>query len=127
MRGMRLAARVALIAGLGVMILLVAREGALGIGKLLTRAGFALLWLVPLHALPLALDVNAWRTLIAAPVRVLPLYWIGAIRQAVNGLLPVASIGGEIVGIRLLAQRGVAGILAAATVIVEVLLTVVGQ
>jgi putative membrane protein len=124
---MKLAARIALIAGLGVMILLIAHEGAVGIIKLLSKAGWMLLLLLPLHVLPLLLDAAGWRAIIAARTKLLTLFLIAVVRQAVNGLLPVANIGGEIVGIRLLARAGVDGTWAAASVIVEVLLTVVGQ
>jgi putative membrane protein len=124
---MKLAARIALIAGLGVMILLIAHEGALGIIKLLSKAGWMLLLLLPLHVLPLLLDAAGWRAIIVARCKLLTLFLIAVVRQAVNGLLPVANIGGELVGIRLLARTGVDGTLAAASVIVEVLLTVVCQ
>ena len=124
---MKSAARIALIAGLGVMILLIAHEGAVGIIKLLSNAGWLLLLLLPLHVLPLLLDAAGWRAIILTRCKLLTLFLIAVVRQAVNGLLPVANIGGELVGIRLLARTGVEGTLAAASVIVEVLLTIVGQ
>jgi putative membrane protein len=124
---MKLAARIALIAGLSVMILLIAHEGAVGIIKLLSKAGWMLLLLLPLHVLPLLLDAAGWRSIIVARCKLWTLFLIAVVRQAVNGLLPVANIGGELVGIRLLARTGVDGTLAAASVIVEVLLTVLGQ
>src|SRR5580658_11020215 len=124
---MKLAARIALIVGLGVMILLIAHEGAVGIIKLLSQAGWTLLWLLPLHVLPLLLDAIGWRAIIVARCKLMALFLIAVLRQAVNGLLPVANIGGEIVGIRLLTRSGVDGTWAAASVIVEVLLTVICQ
>jgi putative membrane protein len=124
---MKLAARVALIVGIGVMIVLVAHEGALSIVKLLSQAGWTLLCLLPLHVLPLLLDASGWRAIIFARCKLLTLFCIAVVRQAVNGLLPVANIGGELVGIRLLIRSGVDAKWAAASVIVEVLLTVVGQ
>ncbi len=127
---MRLAARIALVAGLAVMIALILREGGPAILTLLSRAGWMLLLLVPLHVLPLALDVLGWRALIRRLARspgTVTLFWIAAVREAINRLLPVANIGGEIVGIRLLASRGVEGVSAAASVVIEVLLTLVSQ
>jgi putative membrane protein len=124
---MKLAARIALIAGLSVMILLIAHEGAVGIVALLSKAGWMLLLLLPLHVLPLLLDAAGWRAIIVVRCKLLTLFLIAVVRQAVNGLLPVANIGGELVGIRLLARSGVDGTWAAASVIVEVLLTLVGQ
>ena len=67
---MKLAARIALIAGLSVMILLIAHEGALGIIKLLSKAGWMLLLLLPLHVLPLLLDAAGWRAISEPHVRV---------------------------------------------------------
>jgi putative membrane protein len=124
---MKLAARIALIAGLAVMIVLIVHEGAVGIIKLLSQAGWMLLLLLPLHVLPLLLDAAGWRAIIVVRCKLLTLFLIAVVRQAVNGLLPVANIGGELVGIKLLARTGVDGTSATASVIVEVLLTVVGQ
>lgn len=113
--------------GLGVAIVLIARAGAGDIGNLLSRAGWILLLLVPLQALPMLLDVLGWRALIAQPVQISALFLIACIRQAINRLLPVANIGGEIVGARLLARRGVGGTAATASIIVEVLVALVAQ
>ncbi len=124
---MRLAVRIALLAGLAVVIALIAREGAASVLAPISRAGWILLLLVPLHLLPLALDVLGWSTLLMRRARLRTLMWIAAIREAVDRLLPVANIGGELVGIRLAAAHGVDGTVAAASVIVEVLLTLIAQ
>jgi putative membrane protein len=83
--------------------------------------------LVPLHALPLLLDVLGWRALIAGRSRLTALFFIACIREAVNRLLPLGSVGGELVGIRLLAQQGFDGTMAAASVIVELAVTLATQ
>jgi putative membrane protein len=118
--------------GLLLMIGLIAHEGAGTILALLSQAGWVLLWLVPLHVLPLLLDVMGWYTLLscADPGRragVLALFGFAAVREAVNRLLPVANVGGEIIGIRLLVLRGVPGPGAAASVIVETMLAMISQ
>lgn len=118
--------------GIAAAIALVAHQGWSDIHGALDRAGWALLWLVPFHALPLLLDVAGWRVLLAPrdPHRRVPLpvlFWIASIREAMNRLLPVANVGGELVGIRLVKWRGVDGAAAAASVIVEVLLTLLNQ
>ena len=125
---MRVAVRIALAAGLALLITLIVREGS-AILIPLARAGRVLLWLVPLHALPIFLDSLGWRVLIARwrESRAGTLFWIATVREGINRLLPAASIGGELVGIRLLAERGVEGVLAAASVATEVVLTVVSQ
>ncbi len=125
---MRVAVRIALIAGIALLIALLMREGS-AILIPLARAGCVLFWLVPLHALPLSLDVLGWRVLISRwrKTRFGTLFWIAAIREGVDRLLPAANIGGALVGIRLLAERGVEGVIAAASVTTETVLTVVSQ
>jgi putative membrane protein len=123
----KISVRIALALGLGVVIALIAIEGAGTIADLLSRAGWILLLLVPLQLLPLYLDVLGWRMLILARVRVPMLFLIATVRQAVNRLLPVANVGGEIIGIRLLRQQGLDGTAATASVIIELLLALVAQ
>ena len=120
------------VAGLAALVALVAHEGWGTIFQTLERAGWGLLWIVPFHLLPLLLDAEGWRTLLAP--RDLQgdatrpfLLWVAAVREAISRLLPVASIGGEIVGIRLVLLRPLNGAAVAASVIVEVLLTLVNQ
>jgi putative membrane protein len=130
---MRWVMRVALILGTTLCVVLVLRGGLGPILVLLAAAGWRLLWLVPLHALPLMLDVLGWRTLLRAagvpaaqstPGR---LFVIAAVREAVNRLLPVANVGGEIVGIRMLCRSGADAPASAASVVAEVLLTIISQ
>ncbi|MDB6144171.1 MAG: hypothetical protein JWP80_3215 [Pseudomonas sp.] len=118
--------------GLLAVIAMVVHEDSAAILGALDRAGWALLWLLPFHALPLLLDVLGWRMLLAPRdpqhrAGVWILLWIAAIREACNRLLPVANIGGEIVGIRLVKWRGIDGAAATASVVIEVLLTLVNQ
>jgi putative membrane protein len=117
--------RIALVLGVALMIGLAIRETAASIAGLLKEAGWLLLLLVPLHIAPLFLDVVGWRVLILEPPRTRSLFLIASIREAINRLLPVANVGGELVGIRLLAQHGVRSSTAAASVIIEMLLHVV--
>lgn len=129
---MKLLSYIAGILGLGVAIALVAHQGWSEIMAAIDHAGWPLLWLLPFHVLPLLLDVVGWRVLIAPrdPHRqaTVPfLFWVAAIREASNRLLPVANIGGEIIGIRLVKWRGIGGAATAASVIMEVLLTLVNQ
>jgi putative membrane protein len=124
---MKTLARIAFALGLAVMVLLVIREGAQSIMSLLGHAGWPLLLLVPLHAGPLLLDVMGWRALIPGRSRIRVLFLIASIREAINRLLPVANVGGELVGINLLARQGIGGTTAATSVIVETLLILVAQ
>jgi putative membrane protein len=129
---MKVVSYIAGLLGLAVAIALVAHQGWGEIAQAIDHAGWPLLWLLPFHALPLLLDVIGWRVLIAPrdPHRqaTIPfLFWIASIREASNRLLPVANIGGEIIGIRLVKWRGIGGAAAAASIIMEVLLTLVNQ
>ena len=125
--------RIALLLGTVLCIVLIVREGLAPILALFAAAGWTLLWLVPLHALPLLLDALGWRTLLRAagvgPPATSParLWVIASVREAVNRLLPVANIGGEIVGIRMLCRVGGEPAAIAASVVVEVLLTIISQ
>jgi putative membrane protein len=53
------------------------------------------------------------------------LLWIGAVREAINRLLPAAGVAGEVVGVRLARLRLPDTTAISATVIVEVLVTIV--
>jgi len=124
---LKLAIRIAFIIGLGLMIALIVHDGASQIFALLAHASWLLLWLVPLRALPIALDATGWRALLRHGVRRRTLFWIACLRDAINRLLPVANIGGEVVGIGLLARTGVDATTAAASVVVEILMMLVSQ
>jgi putative membrane protein len=123
----KLAARIGLLVGLCVTIALIARIGGAAILQLLLRARWWLPWLIPLHALPLLLDAAGWRALLASICKIRTLFWIAALREGINRLLPVANIGGELVGIQLLIRQGVDAPIATASVVVETLLTLVSQ
>ena len=116
-----------MLTGFSAMFVLVARQGVREVFSALTLGGWTLAVLLPLHLIPLIPDAGAWRYLIVGPRRFSRLYWIAWIRQAVNRLLPLASIGGEILAVRLLIQSGVRAHDAVASVVVEVFATLVAQ
>ena len=124
---MRISVYLALVLGVGAMVALICIEGARSVAALLTAAGWPLLLLVPLQVLPLFLDVLGWHVLIGRRVRLRTLFGIAAIRQAINRLLPVANVGGDLVGIRLLVHEGVEGPPATASVIVELMIALAAQ
>ena len=61
--------RTALALGVAVVVAIVIREGGRSIADLLRQAGWPLLWLIPLHAAPLLLDVLGWRVLVLDETR----------------------------------------------------------
>ena len=82
-------------------------------------------WLLPItlfHLIPLLLSALSWRELLPPLTRpdVITIFWIRWIRESINSLLPVASIGGDFAGMRLSRLRGVPGVQAVASVIVDI-------
>ncbi|MEZ2354779.1 lysylphosphatidylglycerol synthase domain-containing protein [Caballeronia sp. RCC_10] len=90
-------------------------------------AGLPLLALVPFRALPLALDAAGWWILLGRAPPFVFIWWIAAVRDGVSRLLPVASIGGEAVGVRLACWKVHDLPAVVASVIVEVLITLAMQ
>ncbi|HET8551488.1 MAG TPA: lysylphosphatidylglycerol synthase domain-containing protein [Gammaproteobacteria bacterium] len=115
--------------GLLLAIALVVMAGSGDILHVLEIAGWGLFWLGPLHIVPVLLDALAFRALLRtrpdAPS--LPyVFWVSAVREGVNNLLPVARVGGELAGIRLLHKRGIPIALGGACVILLLTLTAIG-
>ena len=122
------------VAGLLGLVALAAFVHRVGVGRILVlfqQIGWPLLLLVPYRAVPLYLDSRGWRLLFQSdsgrnevPPRWM-LFWIAALRESINRLLPVANVGGEIVAVRLLSTSGYSVSAAAASMIVEVALTTI--
>jgi putative membrane protein len=119
------------LAGLLGLTLLIAHQGVDDLVRVLERGGWPLFLLVPLHALPLLLDAQGWRTLLAAGtaprVSLAFLGWVASVREAVNRLLPTFNVGGELVGLRLARRRLPDTTTVAASLVVEVMLTLFSQ
>ena len=116
--------------GLSVLIWLVLRADLPAMLQTLGTAGVTLLWLVPYRAVFFLLYAVGWWSLLLAydPGRRAGLgylFWVTSVREAIDRLLPVASVGGGVVGVRLLRWRGLGAAGIGATVIVEVVLTLV--
>lgn len=112
------------VAGLLGATALVALTLFLGWGRLVSsfvEIGWGLALIVAIRAAQVALAGFAWR--LVMPVALawhvcLLLRWV---RESVNGLAPVAQVGGEIVALRLLSSYGVRGGPAAASLLADVL------
>lgn len=114
--------------GLALLIGLVVREDLPGILHAIALGGWRILWLIPYRALFFLLYAIAWGVLLQPydPHKRLTsayLWWVATVREAIDRLLPVASVGGAVVGVRLIRWRGIDTSAATATVIVEVFLT----
>ena len=118
---MRVLSYLGLAVGAGLLIALMVWQGFGTVFGLLFDTGWSLL-LLPLVWLPMLLPAAmSWRMLFLpgrAPSfpQTLHALWMG---RAVNTLLPVASVGGEVVKARLLILRGVSGADATASVVVD--------
>lgn len=89
---------------------LVVWYGAAAIGAEVWQAAWAVPPIMLLHGVQQYLSGAAWRMTVGGSHPGLGRYFvIRVIREAVNGLLPVAQMGGNVVGVRLLMQHGVSG------------------
>ncbi len=117
------------IAGLAGGIAVIASQDLAEIATLLTTAGFGLVLAALAHIPPMVINAEAWRVLLPGAKRpglaaMTANVWI---RESVNGLLPVARIGGEVASYRLLRGEGVATAPAAASLMVDMAIGILSQ
>lgn len=122
---MRRLAALLLVAGAAAAVAMVAYADAGAVLSLLLRAGWGLLLIAAVHALPVLSTALAWRALLAGVgVResVGRLFLLRALADCINALLPVAQVGGDLVRARLAVRDGVDGAVAGASVVVDLTL-----
>ncbi len=119
------------LAGLALAAWLLASFGVGRIAALIVSAGWPGVAAVTAFHLPQMLASAAGWRVIAGPAAARPsllaycqLRWL---REAVNNLLPVAQIGGEVVAVRLLQRRGVALAAAAAATVADLTIEMLTQ
>jgi putative membrane protein len=127
---LKIAAYIGGLLGLALLVALVVRADLPAMLHTLNTGGWRLLWLVPYRALLFFLYAAGWLILLrpydpAHRAGLGYLFWVTTVREAVDRLLPVASVGGGVVGIRLLRWRDLAAAPVSASVIVEMVLTMV--
>jgi putative membrane protein len=111
-------------AGIAVFIGLIMWSGLGEIGTAVLSVGWGMLFVVLTRVATVSVAGAGWWMLIPARGRL----WLGTaiflrfVREAVNTLLPLTQVGGDIVGARLLTFWAVPGALAAASVIIDVLM-----
>jgi putative membrane protein len=113
---------VAAFLGFLLVVFLIVHSGAAEVGSAMLVLGW---WLAPitlLHLVPLYFDATSWRQLFPPSNRMsIPSFlWMRWIRESVSTLLPVAGVGGDVVGARLAHQRGISGAQATATMVVDI-------
>jgi putative membrane protein len=121
--------RIAALLGLVAALWLVARDNPGAVLALMRAAGAGLVLAGLAHVLPMLANACDWQSLIRGANRpsvagMLRLVWI---RESVNSMLPVARIGGEVVSFRLMRRRGLRGSTAAASLVVDMQLTLISQ
>jgi putative membrane protein len=107
--------------GFLLVVYLIIASGAAVVAHSMLVIGWWLLPITLFHLVPLILGALSWRELLPPPNRphVITIFWIRWIHESINALLPVASIGGNIASVRLSRLRGVPGVQAAASMVVD--------
>jgi putative membrane protein len=111
-------------AGIAVFIGLIMWSGLSEIGSTVLSVGWGMLFVVLTRVATVSVAGAGWWMLFPARgrVRLWLAIFLRFVREAVNSLLPLTQVGGDIVGARLLTFWAVPGPRAAASVIIDVLI-----
>ncbi|MDB5865951.1 MAG: hypothetical protein JWO70_3757 [Betaproteobacteria bacterium] len=116
------------LAGFALAAFLFVREDPAAIYALLAAGGAGLVLAALTHVLSMVLNARAWQVLMHAEQPRLAIMTLAVwVRESVNGLLPVARIGGEIVSFRILVRAHVTPPTAAAGLMVDMALSALSQ
>jgi putative membrane protein len=125
----KLAALIIWFVGLSAVVGLTLWYGAGSVIEAMIGTGWAAVLVLIVRAISVGFAGIGWWLLFPAALR--PSIWlcIGLrfVREGCNALLPLAQVGGEFIGARCMALRGVRGTLAAASVIVDLLVAAGSQ
>jgi putative membrane protein len=120
---------VAWLIGLAALVAVTAWSGLDAVGHAVASVGWGILLVVMVRSVTVSLAGLGWWLLFPSKTR--PQFRtcvvLRFIREATNVLLPIAQIGGDLIGAGLLTLYAVPGALAAASVIVDVLLQAATQ
>ena len=130
-RGQIISASLIIAAALGFLLVvyLIVDSGAADVAHAMLVVGWWLLPITLFHVVPLVFSALSWRELLSGASRpgAITVIWIRWIRESINSLLPVASIGGDVAGVRLAHLRGVPAAQAAASMVVDTTVGVATQ
>ncbi|MCC8395248.1 lysylphosphatidylglycerol synthase domain-containing protein [Paraburkholderia sp. MMS20-SJTR3] len=126
---MKYLARIAALAGLAIAVWLVWHSDARAVLALLRTAGAGLVLAGVAHVLPMLANARNWQLLIRGPVRpnLFAMFRLVWIRESINGLLPVARVGGEVVTFRMMRKWGIRAAPAISSLVVDIQLTLISQ
>jgi putative membrane protein len=117
------------LAGAAFFTVLLVREGAPDVVRALAAVGWWLAVITAFHLFPMALDGLSWWMLFPQrerePYRTI--FWMRWLGESVSNLLPAAQVGGDLVRARLAALNGTRVPVAAATVLVDITVSVFTQ
>ena len=121
--------RLAALLGLIASLWLVMHDNPGAVLALMRAAGAGLVLAGLAHILPMLANACDWRSLIRGANRpsLAGMWHLVWIRESVNSMLPVARIGGEVVTFRLMRKHGLRGSTAAASLVVDMQLTLISQ
>jgi putative membrane protein len=123
--------------GLALATGVIAWSGAGQVVAALAQAGMGIVWTGLLHLVAMLCCVMGWQALMPGVARFPKkrvtrpgwgmFFYFLWIRAAINNLMPVARIGGEIVAVRLMMKKGLRKSSAIACTVVETTLSVIAQ
>lgn len=117
------------LAGLALATALFVWQGISPVLAAFAAAGFGILWASLFHIVPMTLNARAWQILLPRRARGTLLFFLWAVwlREAVNGLLPVARVGGEVASAQLLIRHGQRPPKAVASLVVDMTVSLLSQ
>ncbi|MSO70560.1 MAG: flippase-like domain-containing protein [Alphaproteobacteria bacterium] len=123
---MRLIAWVAFALGAALLAVIIAATDLGRLWQALGLVGWGVLLIVAARLVVHVIDALSWHVLLEPSTRPVfgRLVWMWVVGDAINALLPVAQVGGELARARLLTRAGVAGPVAAASLVVGITLSV---
>lgn len=124
---MRIVLTLALIFGLAVAVALIGYYGAASIAEQIARMGWGLLAVLAVQVVALVCTAAAWRVLADAKITFSLAMRLRLVREAVNQLLPVARMGGDLAGVRYAVLHRVRPPLAAASILADKTLELASQ
>jgi putative membrane protein len=128
-RRAKIAAYVLLLIGVGLALALMLHFGVHDVAAVVASCGWGVFWVFAWRLVPISCDAVGWLRLYVRAWNP-PLWravWFRWIGEAVNTLLPVAQIGGDLVRARLAMKSGARGAITAASSVFDIILALAAQ